>query len=58
MCRIRVYLPREEQDAPVVVCSELPTNDGASITYAAEQLVAEVVLTSLPAEPPSRVWLP
>jgi hypothetical protein len=43
MCRIRVYLPREEQDAPVVVCSELPANDGASITYAAEQLAAEVI---------------
>ena len=43
MCRIRVYLPREEQDAPVVVCSELPTNDGASIIYAAEQLAAEVI---------------
>jgi hypothetical protein len=40
---VRVYLPSEEQDAPVVVCSELPTNDGASITYAAEQLAAEVL---------------
>jgi hypothetical protein len=36
-------LPTEEQDAPVIVCSELPTNDEASITYAAEQLAAEVV---------------
>jgi hypothetical protein len=53
MCCIRIYLPREEQDAPVVVCSELPANDGASITYAAEPLVTEVVLTSLPDEPPS-----
>src|SRR5215207_424685 len=42
-CRMRVYLPTEEQDAPVVVCSELPTNDGASITYAAEQLAAEII---------------
>jgi hypothetical protein len=58
MCRVRVYLPSEEQDAPVVVCSELPTNDGAPITYAAEQLVAAVVLTSLPDEPTGRVWLP
>jgi hypothetical protein len=58
MCCIRVYLPREEQDAPVVVCSDLPANDGASITYAAEQLVAAVVLTSLPDEPRRRVWLP
>jgi hypothetical protein len=42
-CRIRVYLPEDERDAPVVICSELPTNDGASITYAAEQLAAEVI---------------
>ncbi len=42
-CRIRIYLPDEEMDAPVVICSELPTNEGASITYAAEQLAAEVI---------------
>jgi hypothetical protein len=40
---VRVYLPEDEQDVPVVVCSELPTNEGSSITYAAEQLVAEVI---------------
>jgi hypothetical protein len=42
-CRVRVYLPEDERDAPVVVCSELPTNEGSSITYAAEQLAAEVI---------------
>jgi hypothetical protein len=42
-CRVRVYLPEEERDAPVIICSGLPTNDGASITYAAEQLAAEVI---------------
>jgi hypothetical protein len=42
-CRVRVYLSDDEQDAPVVVCSELPTNEGSSITYAAEQLAAEVI---------------
>jgi hypothetical protein len=31
-CRVRVYLPEEEQDAPVVICSELPTYEGSSIT--------------------------
>ena len=31
------------QDAPVVICSELPNNGGTSVTYAAEQLVAEVI---------------
>ena len=42
-CRIRISLPEEEMDAPVVICSELPTNEGASITYAAGQLAAEVI---------------
>jgi hypothetical protein len=41
-CRVRVWLPEDERDAPVVICSELPTNEGASTTYAAEQLAAEV----------------
>jgi hypothetical protein len=42
-CRVRVYLPEEDQDAPVVICSELPTNEGASVTNIAEQLAAEVI---------------
>jgi hypothetical protein len=27
-CRIRIYLPEEEQDTPVVICSELPNKGG------------------------------
>ena len=42
-CRIRIHLPEEEQDAPVVICSELLNNGGTSVTYAAEQLAAEVI---------------
>jgi hypothetical protein len=42
-CRVRIYLPEEEGDAPVVICSELPNNAGTSVTYAAEQLAAEVI---------------
>ena len=42
-CRIRIFLPEEEQDAPVVVCSELPNNGGTFVTYAAEQLAAGVI---------------
>jgi predicted acyl esterase len=42
-CRIRIYLPEGEQDAPVVICSELPNNGGTSVTYAAERLAAEVI---------------
>jgi hypothetical protein len=40
---MRVYLPENERDAPVVVCSELPNNEGSSVTYAVEQLAAEVI---------------
>ncbi len=42
-CRIRIYIPDEERDAPVVVCTELPNNPGMSITNAAEQIAAEVI---------------
>ena len=42
-CRVRIYPPEEKQDAPVVICSELPNNGGTSITYSAEQLAAEVI---------------
>ena len=42
-CRIQIYLSEEEQDAAVVICSELPNNRGTSVTYAAEQLAAEVI---------------
>jgi hypothetical protein len=42
-CRIRIYIPDEERDDPVVVCTELPNNPGMSITNAAEQIAAEVI---------------
>ena len=42
-CRIRIFLPDEEQDVPVVICSDLPNNGGTYVTYAAEQLAAEVI---------------
>jgi hypothetical protein len=42
-CRVHIYLPEDEQDAPVVICSELPNNRGTSVTYAADQLAAEVI---------------
>ena len=43
MCRIRIYLPEDQQDAPVVICSELPKNEGTSVTYSAHQIAAEVI---------------
>jgi hypothetical protein len=42
---VRVYLPEDERDASVAICSELPTNEGCSITYAAEQLAARLAAT-------------
>jgi hypothetical protein len=42
-CRIRIFLPEEEQDAPVVICSELPNNPGGSITNFAEVIAAEMI---------------
>ena len=42
-CRVRVYLPEEEHDAPIVVCSELPDNPGIPVTGAAENIAAEVI---------------
>ena len=42
-CRIRLYLPTEDMDAAVVICSELANNSGISVTDAAEIIAAEVI---------------
>jgi hypothetical protein len=42
-CRIRIYLPDDVLDTPVVVCSELPNNPGSSITNYAETIAAGVI---------------
>jgi hypothetical protein len=42
-CRVRIYLPDNVRDAPVVICSELPNNPGGSITNSAEVIAAGVV---------------
>jgi hypothetical protein len=42
-CRVRIYLPDDIRDAPVVICSELPNNPGGSITNAAEVIAAGVI---------------
>ena len=54
-CRVRVYLPEEERDAPVVICSELPNNEGSSVTYSANQRAAEVIRYHKLGVPP--VWI-
>ena len=52
---MRVYLPEDERDAPVVICSELPNNEGSSVTYSAHQIAAEVIRYYKLALPP--VWI-
>ena len=42
-CRVRIYLPDDMRDDPVVICSELPNNPGGSITNSAEVIVAGVI---------------
>jgi len=42
-CRIRIYLPEDMRDTPVVICSELPNNPGGSITDSAEVIATEVI---------------
>jgi hypothetical protein len=54
-CRVRVYLPEDKRDAPVVICSELPNNDGSSVTYSAHQIAAEVISYNEFALPP--IWI-
>jgi hypothetical protein len=54
-CRIRVYLPEDERDAPLVICSELPNNEGSSVTHSAHQLAAEVIRYHRLGVPP--VWI-
>jgi hypothetical protein len=53
-CRIRLYLPDHEQDAPVVVCTELPENPGVPVTAAAENIAAAVIKTHWLKNP---VWI-
>jgi hypothetical protein len=42
-CRVRIYLPDDDLDAPVVVCSELLNNPGGSIADSVEVIAAGVI---------------
>ena len=54
-CRIRIYLPEDGRDAPIVLCSELPNNLGFSITHTAEVIAGEVLsFHHLPKKP---IWI-
>jgi hypothetical protein len=52
---VRLYLSEDERGAPVVICSEVPNNEGSSVTYSANQLAAEVIRYHKLALPP--VWV-
>ena len=54
-CRIRLYLPQEDQDSAVVICSELPDNSGTPVVNAAEQIAAEIIQHFRLPSPP--VWI-
>jgi hypothetical protein len=54
-CRIRLYLPQEDRDAAVVICSDLPDNPGTPVINAAEQIAAEVIMHFRLPSPP--VWI-
>ncbi len=42
-CRVRIFIPDEEADAPVVVLTELVGNPGMSVTNCVEGLAAEIL---------------
>jgi hypothetical protein len=42
-CRVRIYLPEDMHDSPVVICSEVPNNPGGSVTNSAEAVAAGVI---------------
>ncbi len=54
-CRVRIYLPDDVRDAPVVICSELPNNPGGSVTNSAEATAAAVIRTN--ELPTPLVWI-
>jgi hypothetical protein len=42
-CRVRIYLPDDDHDNPIILCSEVSSNAGLSITQAAEVIAGEVI---------------
>ena len=54
-CRVRIYLPDDMRDAPVVICSEVPNNPGGSITNSAETIAAGVIRAN--EVPTPLVWI-
>jgi hypothetical protein len=53
-CRVRIYLPEDVCDWPVVICSELPNSPGG-ITNSAEVIAAGVIWAN--ESPTPLVWI-
>ena len=54
-CRVRIYLPEDMRDAPVVICSEVPNNPGESISNSSEAISAAVIRAN--GLPTPLVWI-
>ena len=54
-CRVRIYLPEDLRDVPVVICSELPNNLGGSVTNSAEVIAAGVIIANRLSTP--LIWI-
>ena len=54
-CRVRIFLPDETGDSPVVICSAVPNNPGGSITNSAETIAAGAIRTN--ELPTPLVWI-
>ena len=54
-CRVRIYLPDDVRDVPVVICSDLTNNPGGSVTTSAEVIAAGVIQANEPPTP--LVWI-
>ena len=54
-CRVRIYLPEDVRDAPVVNCSEPPNNPGGSIANSVESIAAGVIRANRLPDP--LVWI-
>lgn len=42
-CRVRIFIPDEERDAPVVVVTEERDNPGQSVTNSIERIATDIV---------------
>lgn len=56
-CRIRIYQDPERRPPRVVIATEVPDNEGTSVTNMAEHLVAEWTRDEQGGEPIETMWV-